>query len=125
MMRPEARVARATAGEWKRAATVQTMHDGSVLPAWGVLVSGTLQWVGKGHAIGQAPEQQAEALVNAGLFAASKAMAAVLEEATQAWARQFDGVADEDCSISGADLLDWFAQWRLRAKTALDMVDAP
>ena len=122
-MRAITRVAGPTEGEWKRTATIQTMHDGTTLPTWGVVVSDTLQWVGKVHAIGKEPEQQAEAHANAGLFAASRAMASVLEEATQAWATQFDGVGDENCSISGADLLDWFAQWRLRARATLDMAD--
>jgi hypothetical protein len=119
------RVVGPTAGEWKCTATVQTLHDESVLPTWGVLVSDTLQWIGKAHAIGPDPEQHAEAHANAGLFAASKAMATLLEEATLAWARQFDGVGDEDCEISGADLLDWFAQWRLRARQALDAAGVP
>jgi hypothetical protein len=109
-----------TAGEWKCTTTVQTLHDGSVLPTWGVLVSDTRQWVGEVHAIGLGPEQRAEAYANAGLFAASKAMASVLKEATEAWSRQFDGVGDEDCSISGADFLDWFAQWRLSARAVLE-----
>jgi hypothetical protein len=124
-MRPGMPVTQPTGGEWKRTATTQTMYDGSVLPTWGVLVSGTLQWVGKVHAIGQKPEQQAEAHATAGLFAASKTMASLLEEATQAWARQFDGVGDEDYSISGADMLDWFAQWRVRARAALDAAGVP
>jgi hypothetical protein len=80
-----------TAGEWKRTITVQSLHDGSVLPTWGVLVSDTRQWVGKVHAIGQGPAHRAEAYANAGLFAASKAMASVLKEATEACSRQFDG----------------------------------
>jgi hypothetical protein len=114
-----------TAGTWRRTATIQTMQDGTVLPTWGILISDTQQWVGKAHAIGQEREQQGEAHANAGLFAASKAMASVLKEATEAWATQFDGVGDENCSISGADLLDWFAQWRLLARAALNEAGVP
>lgn len=43
----------------------------------------------------------------------------VLEEATQSWAEQFDGEEETDLRVSGADLLDWFAQWRVKAKAAL------
>lgn len=96
-----------------------------MLPAWGVQVAETGQWVGKVHAIGVTPENRAEAHANVGLFAASKAMAAVLKEASQAWAEQFDVAEDEDNSVSGADLVQWFAQWRLRARTALDAAGVP
>lgn len=44
---------------------------------------------------------------------------AVLIEALQAWGEQFDGEPDSDLDVSGADLVDWFAQWRLRAREAL------
>ncbi len=114
-----------TAGNWKLVPTIQTMHDGSILRTWGVQVQGTEQWVGRAHPIGPTPENQAEAQANAALFAASKLMAEMLIEATEAWSEQFDGPEDEDCSISGADLLDWFAQWRLRARKALDAAAIP
>src|ERR1700730_4648626 len=39
VMRAVTRISGPTAGEWKRTATIQTMHDGRVLPTWGVLVS--------------------------------------------------------------------------------------
>jgi len=102
-----------------------TMHDGTVLPTWGVMVAATLQWVGRVHPIGEAPEHQAEAQANAMLFAASKTMSELLDEATKAWAEQFDGPEDQDCSVSGADLMDWFAQWRVRARLALDVAGLP
>ena len=44
---------------------------------------------------------------------------AVLQEALDTWAEQFDGPEDEDLSISGADLVEWFAQWRLRLREQL------
>ena len=37
-------------------------------------------------------------------------------------AGQFDGLADQDLSVSGADLVDWFSQWRLEARTALSEI---
>jgi histidinol dehydrogenase len=47
----------------------------------------------------------------------------VLTEAVQAWADQFDGVDETDLEVSGADLVDWFADWRDRAKAALAIKD--
>jgi hypothetical protein len=105
---------------WERVPTTQTMHDGTVLKTWGVKITATGQWIGKAHPVGPNIENQAEAAANAALFAASKLMAALLIEATQAWASQFDHPADHDCSISGADLMEWFAQWRMRARAALE-----
>jgi hypothetical protein len=43
----------------------------------------------------------------------------VLREATNAWGDAFNG----DGHVSGADLLDWFAQWRLRAQAAIQELD--
>ena len=97
------------------------MHDGAAMPTWGVRVAETGQWVGKAHAIGPSPAEQAEAHANGGLFAASKTMSELLVEATQAWAEQFDN----DSEISGADLMQYFAQWRVRARLALDAAGVP
>ena len=52
-------------------------------------------------------------------------MSELLPEATQAWSEQFDGPDDRDLSVSGTDLVDWFAQWRLRARQALDAAGMP
>ena len=101
------------------------MHDGTVLPTWGVIVPGTGKWIGRVHPLGEGPQCEAEAHANAGLFATSRTMAELLDEATKAWAEQFDGPEDQDCSVSGADLMDWFAQWRVRARQALDMAGVP
>ena len=60
-----------------------------------------------------------EAEAVARLLSAAPAMAAVLQEALGAWSPQFDGDPQRDVSVSGADLMDWFAQWRLRARNAL------
>jgi len=43
----------------------------------------------------------------------------VLQQATQAWSEEFDGDDETNPSVSGADLVDWFSQWRLAAKAAL------
>jgi len=115
------RSAEPTGGEWRWSATTQATHDGTVLPTWGVRVAETGQWVGKAHAIGPGPAEQAETHANGGLFAASKTMSELLIEATQAWTQQFD----DDSEISGADLLQWFAEWRLRARQALDAAGVP
>lgn len=44
---------------------------------------------------------------------------ALLAEACQVWAAQFDGTGDSDLNVSGADLVDWFTEWRGRAKRTL------
>ncbi len=46
-------------------------------------------------------------------------MLALLREALAAWAEQFDEPEDQDLSVSGADLVDWFSQWRLRVREQL------
>lgn len=101
------------------------MHDGSVLPTWGVMVAATQQSVGRVHPLGEGPDCLAEAQANAMLFAASRTMSELLDEATRAWAEQFDGPEDQDCTVSGADLMDWFTQWRLRGRQALDVAGVP
>jgi hypothetical protein len=112
-----------TSGDWTCVPTQQVMHDGTILKTWGVQVAGTDQWIGKAHPIGASPENQAEAYANGRLFAVGKTMAAVLIEATQAWADQFDAPADSadhEISVSGGDLVAWFAAWRVRARQVLN-----
>ena len=125
MSRAGVRSAEPTAGEWRWVPTHMTMHDGSMVRTWGVQVGATGQWVGRVHPIGSEPTMQAEAHANARLFAASKAMSELLLEATRAWSEQFDGPDDRDLSVSGADLVDFFPQWRLRARAALDAAGVP
>lgn len=108
-----------TGGTWVRVPARQTMHDGQVLRTWDVQVAATGRWVGRAHPIGPTTAEQAEAGANAALFAASRAMAAVLHEALVAWEEQFEAPDGEEASISGADLLAWFAGWRVRAQRAL------
>lgn len=110
-------------GRWVRVPTTQRMHDGSVLSTWGVQVNGI--WIGRAHPIGPSPAERALARHHAGLFAASRDMAVVLQEALEAWSEQFDGEPDRDLRIDPSDLLDWFAAWRLRARAALGKAGAP
>ncbi|MDE1905147.1 MAG: hypothetical protein KGH75_01670 [Rhodospirillales bacterium] len=114
-----------TPGVWNRISTTQTMHDGTVLLTWGVQVSGTQQWVGKAHAIGPSLNEKAESFANAGLFAASKDMAVLLMEAVQAWDTQFDETDPDSVEIDGGDLLQWFAEWRLRARKVVSSAVTP
>lgn len=45
----------------------------------------------------------------------------LLTEALGAWKEQFEGDPNEsNCDISGADFLDWFAEWRQRAQDAFN-----
>lgn len=62
---------------------------------------------------------EAEAIAR--LLSAAPQMRSVLQEALRAWSAQFDGDPQQDLSISGADLVDWFSQWRRRARAALAM----
>ena len=106
-------------GRWVRVPTTQRMHDGSTLDTWGVQVNGI--WIGRAHPIGPSAAEQALARHHASLFAASKGMAGVLQEALAAFGAEFD--ADED--VPGADLVQWFTEWRERAKAALGKAGAP
>jgi hypothetical protein len=56
----------------------------------------------------------------ANMIAAAYDMRDALAIALEAWADQFDGPEDQDLSVSGADLVDWFTTWRtMVAKPAL------
>lgn len=66
---------------------------------------------------------EAEALSFA--IAALPALQAVLEKAIKACAGQFDEDADADPNVPGAELVDWFAQWRLEAKRVLATMTPP
>ncbi len=46
-------------------------------------------------------------------------LCALLEEALAYRAEQFDGPEDQDLSVSGADTVEWFTDWRLRLHSAL------
>jgi len=52
----------------------------------------------------------------ASLLGAAGVIRELLNEATDAWAAQFDAGAP----VSGADLLEWFALWRVAAQDALE-----
>ena len=62
-----------------------------------------------------------EAPSDAAMLANGTQMAAVLLEATQVWAELFE----QDAPISGADLMEWFTAWRVRARAALGRAGAP
>ncbi len=69
---------------------------------------------GSDRGIGEA-EQYAQ------LLSRSPVMLALLKQALAAWAEKFDAPddTDEDVSVNGGDLVDWFAQWRLRVREGL------
>jgi hypothetical protein len=52
------------------------------------------------------------------------ALRALIQEAVQAWP-QFDldpsmpGTTESECHVSGADLVEWFSEWRKRAINVL------
>lgn len=58
-------------------------------------------------------------------IAALPALQAILTTAIGAWAGQFDEEADGDSEVPGAELVEWFAQWRLQAKEALAEMSPP
>ena len=84
-------------------------------------------WIGRAHPLGPDPAEQALARRHAQLFAAvgprsgPTAMAAVLQEALAAYASGFDADAELCC----ADVVEWFAGWRERARAALGRVGEP
>ena len=56
------------------------------------------------------------------LLSLSPTMLTLLREALGAWAMQFDGpngASDADLHVSGPDLLEWFAGWRMRVRQEL------
>ena len=103
-------------GPWVVVPTKQRMHDGSTLPTYGIQANGL--WIGRASPLGPDPVEQALARRHAQMFAASKAMAAMLQEALAIHADAFDS----DEHVAGADLVERFAQWRERARAALGRV---
>ncbi len=103
---------------------MQPTRDGQATRTWGVRVAETGQWVGQVHALGTGRANQAEAYANGGLFAASKEMADLLDEATRAWALQFDASC-LGCTVPAADLVGWFTTWRQKARQVLDAAGVP
>ncbi len=57
-----------------------------------------------------------EAKQYAQLLSRSPVMLALLKQALAAWAEAFDAPddTDKDVSVNGGDLVEWFAEWRLR-----------
>jgi hypothetical protein len=62
-----------------------------------------------------------KAEVLAALLATTCMMRELLDDAARAWAREFDVPDGGDTQVPGADLVDWFSAWRLKAKTALHL----
>ena len=61
------------------------------------------------------------------LLGLSPVMLALLREALEAWVEQFDApdkADDTDHYVFSADLVEWFADWRLRVRTALTPASA-
>ena len=56
------------------------------------------------------------------LLGLSPVMLTLLQEALGAWAERFDApddAPDGDHYVSGSDLVEWFAEWRLRVRGEL------
>jgi hypothetical protein len=68
---------------------------------------------------------QAEAIAR--LITVTPQLRDLLSEAIHVWAAAFDAPPDVEGCVSGADLVDWFARWRLKAKAvhaALNLLPA-
>lgn len=50
---------------------------------------------------------------------------AACKAALEYHAEEFDGPPDADLNVSGADLVDWFAQWRQTVRPLVAAVEAP
>lgn len=66
---------------------------------------------------------QAEAIAR--LITATPQLRDLLSEAIHVWAAEFDAPSDVEGYVSGADLIDWFAQWRLKAKAVHAALNLP
>ena len=76
---------------------------------------------GSDRAVGEAKQY-------AQLLGLSPVMLALLREALEAWAEQFDApddAPDTDHYVSGADLVEFFAGWRMRVREQLTNPPAP
>lgn len=100
-------------GPWTLVPTTQCMATGRLLPTYGVKANGL--WVGRAHPLGPSADDLALARKHGELFAASKGMAAVLQEALDQFGEAFE--ADEE--VDGGDLVEFFAEWRKRVRAAM------
>ena len=66
---------------------------------------------------------QAEAIAR--LITATPQLRDLVSEAIHVWAAAFDAPPDIEGCVSGADLIDWFAQWRLKAKAIHAALNLP
>lgn len=111
---------RATPGDWLARPGQMTMYGGSKLPTFQVWTREQTA-VAKLHPIQGLPQDRDMVEMNAHLIAASKPMAEMLLEALRYEADQFDGDPDLPLDVSGADLVDWFTDWRERVKRVLNV----
>ncbi len=104
--------------------TTQHTPDAGETRTWAVQVAETGQCVGQVSAQGTSTASQAEAYANGGLFAASKQMAGLLDEATRAFALQLDADCF-GCAAPADELMEWFKAWRRKARQVLDAAGVP
>ncbi|MBB3175542.1 hypothetical protein FHR90_003398 [Endobacter medicaginis] len=111
---------RATPGDWQVRPGRMAMCGGEKLQTLQIWTRENTA-VAKLHPIQGLPEDREAVATNARLIAASKPMAEMLMEALRYEADQFDGHWDLPLDVSGADLVDWFTDWRERVKRVLDV----
>jgi hypothetical protein len=66
---------------------------------------------------------QAESIAR--LITATPQLRDLLPDAIHVWAAEFDAPPDVEGYVSGADLIDWFAQWRLKATAVHAALNLP
>ena len=110
---------RATPGRWITIPIKMTMHGGTRLPTFAIIATGPdacEQFVGRAHPKDGTPDDRPIVEMDARLFAASKQMATLL---LQALAYEEDAFR-LDMPVDGGDLVDWFAEWRLKVSRLLE-----
>ncbi|ACB97241.1 hypothetical protein [Beijerinckia indica] len=105
-------LALATPGLWFVEPGQKLMADDTLLPIDWIKSGDDLGCIGAAHFVGPGVNERQRGYANALLFSASREMALLLEEALTVYDNEFEN----DLEISGADLLDWFFNWRLRVK---------
>lgn len=109
----------ATPGEWVVVPTHMTMFGGDRFPTYGIVATKTEpeHFIARTHPKNGLPEERPILEMDARLFAASKAMATLL---LQALAYEEDAF-DNDESVDGGDLVDFFAGWRQDVRRLLEI----
>lgn len=108
----------ATPGEWRVMPTHMTMHDGSRLPTFAIVATGTPcePFVGRAHPKSGEPDERPIVEMDARLFAGSKGMATLL---LQAMAYEEEAFTS-DAPVDGGDLVAWFSGWREDVRRLLE-----